>query len=330
IQADDVSHLLLLNRRKPASRLKEIQGLWKNLRDLAGRGPGAKKWDEREREEGHRTQVLECERWIYGGQGWVDVCVFSPFIISEIWLRKGLQFYQQLTDLSATLTVSVKSFITDRRSDRDRLVGQADIQQRLAVPQTPAEKPPLPPPPRRSAPSLDSSFASMNLQGSQNSVSPPPKPPQASYSTFPPPPQSINAYSNLPPPPQQPARPAYTNPVSPNTPSDPYASLGAFGSQFSTPRAAPPVPRQQTHSASPQRQSSFSLPPPPPSRPQYAANPQIPQTYGQQAPPPPQSWRQYPPQTQPIQQGSQYQNMPPPPPPSQGHDTQQYYQGYGR
>ncbi|KAG1789146.1 BRO1-like domain-containing protein [Suillus plorans] len=344
IQADDVSHLLLLNRRNPGAEqslfaaelekfrtyqqrlgttvhnqqvvLKEIQGLWKNLRDLAGRGPGAKKWDERERRKKDTVRRFSNAR-----DGYMEV---------RDGLTKGLQFYQQLTDLSTTLTVSVKSFITDRRSERDRLVGQADIQQRLAVPQTPAEKPPLPPPPRRAAPSLDSSFASMNLQGSQNPASPPPKPPQASYSTFPPPPQSINAYSNLPPPPQQPARPAYTNPVSPNTPSDPYASLGAFGSQFSTPRAAPPVPRQQTHSASPQRQSSFSLPPPPPSRPQYAANPQIPQTYGQQAPPPPQSWRQYPPQTQPIQQGSQYQNMPPPPPPSQGHDTQQYYQGYGR
>ena len=29
--------------------LQEIQGFWKNLRDFAGRGPGAKKWDERER-----------------------------------------------------------------------------------------------------------------------------------------------------------------------------------------------------------------------------------------------------------------------------------------
>ena len=72
-----MSHLLLLNRRNPGVEqslftaelekfrpsqqrlgttvhrqqavLQEIQGLWKNLRDLAGRGPGAKKWDERER-----------------------------------------------------------------------------------------------------------------------------------------------------------------------------------------------------------------------------------------------------------------------------------------
>ncbi|KAG2040773.1 BRO1-like domain-containing protein [Suillus americanus] len=344
IQADDVSHLLLLNRRNPGAEqslfaaelekfrayqqrlgttvynqqavLQEIQGLWKHLRDLAGRGPGAKKWDERERRKKDTVRRFSNAR-----DGYMEV---------RDGLTKGLQFYQQLTDLSAALALSVKSFITDRRSERDRLVGQADIQQRLAVPQTPVEKPPLPPPPR-SPPSLDSSFKSMMLHGSQNPVSPPTRPPQASYSSIlpPPPPQPVKAYSNLPPPPQ-PARPVYTNPVSSNPPPDPYASLGAFGSQFSTPRAAPPVPQQQMHSASPQRQSSFSLPPPPPSRPQYAANPQNPQTYGQQAPLPPQSWRQYSSQTQPTQQGSQYQTKPPPPPPSQSRDTQQYYQGYGR
>ncbi|KAG1778068.1 ALIX V-shaped domain binding to HIV-domain-containing protein, partial [Suillus placidus] len=74
IQADNISHLLLLNCHNPGAKqllfvaelekfqtyqqclgttvhnqqavLQEIQGLWKNLRDLAGRGPGAKKWDE--------------------------------------------------------------------------------------------------------------------------------------------------------------------------------------------------------------------------------------------------------------------------------------------
>lgn len=85
IQADDVSHLLLLNRRntgvepalfaaelekfKPFQQrlaatihhqqvaLQDIQNLWKGLRDLAGRGPGAKKWEEQEKrkkETAHR------------------------------------------------------------------------------------------------------------------------------------------------------------------------------------------------------------------------------------------------------------------------------------
>ncbi|KAG1828695.1 hypothetical protein EV424DRAFT_499318 [Suillus variegatus] len=37
-------------------------------------------------------------------------------------LRKGLRFYHQLTDLSALITLGVRSFITDRRSERGRLV----------------------------------------------------------------------------------------------------------------------------------------------------------------------------------------------------------------
>ncbi|KAI0313230.1 BRO1-like domain-containing protein [Amylostereum chailletii] len=77
IQTDDVSHLLLLNRRNPnveptifASELEkfrpyqqrlnqtihhqqavlqEVSQLWKALKDLAGRGEGARKWEERER-----------------------------------------------------------------------------------------------------------------------------------------------------------------------------------------------------------------------------------------------------------------------------------------
>jgi hypothetical protein len=72
-----VSHLLLLNRRNSAVEPKlfaaelekfkpyqqrlastvhhqqitllDITGLWKTLKDLAGRGPGAKKWEEREK-----------------------------------------------------------------------------------------------------------------------------------------------------------------------------------------------------------------------------------------------------------------------------------------
>lgn len=77
MQTDDVSHLLLLNRRnagvEPAlftaelekfrpyqqrlaaavqyqqGTLQEVKDLWKFLKDHAGRGSGAKKWNEREK-----------------------------------------------------------------------------------------------------------------------------------------------------------------------------------------------------------------------------------------------------------------------------------------
>jgi tyrosine-protein phosphatase non-receptor type 23 len=84
IQNDDVSHLLLLNRRNSGveptlfaaelekfrpyqqrlahsvssqqTTLKEITQLWKGLKDLAGRGPGARKWEERERRKKQTVQ----------------------------------------------------------------------------------------------------------------------------------------------------------------------------------------------------------------------------------------------------------------------------------
>lgn len=77
MQTDDVSHLLLLNRRntggestlfagelekfKPYQQrlastihheqatVQEVSTLWRALKSLAGRGPGARKWEERER-----------------------------------------------------------------------------------------------------------------------------------------------------------------------------------------------------------------------------------------------------------------------------------------
>jgi len=79
VQSDDVSHLLLLNRRnsgveptlfaaelekfRPYQQrlassvhhqtvtIQEVSALWKGLKDIAGRGPGARKWDEREKKK---------------------------------------------------------------------------------------------------------------------------------------------------------------------------------------------------------------------------------------------------------------------------------------
>ncbi|EEB98455.1 hypothetical protein MPER_02030, partial [Moniliophthora perniciosa FA553] len=88
IQSDDVSHLLLLNRRntgvEPALfaaelekfrpyqqrlaatvhhqevTLQEITSLYKSLKDLAGRGPGARKWEEREKRK--KTAIRRFQR----------------------------------------------------------------------------------------------------------------------------------------------------------------------------------------------------------------------------------------------------------------------------
>ncbi len=103
IQADDVSHLLLLNKRntgvEPALfaaelekfrpyqqrlsatvhhqelALQELGTLWKNLKDLAGRGAGARKWDDREKRKKETVRRFSRARDVYmeirDGLAWV-------------------------------------------------------------------------------------------------------------------------------------------------------------------------------------------------------------------------------------------------------------------
>jgi hypothetical protein len=103
IQADDVSHLLLLNRwnmsvepvlftaelerfrpyqQHLASTVhhqelafQELTTLCKGLKDLAGHGPGAQKWEKmRKKKERHGQEVFQGERWIYGSKRWSSIC----------------------------------------------------------------------------------------------------------------------------------------------------------------------------------------------------------------------------------------------------------------
>jgi hypothetical protein len=208
--------------------------------------------------------------------------------------RKGLQFYNQLTELSATLARNVKSFVSERRLEREKLAGQAEVQRRLSTAPPANTKPPVPPPPR-SPPSIEASFASMNLQSGTSRPSPPAKPPYARPPSY------------IPPPPPQLPRSAYAAP-----PLDPYASLGLLGSsQYAQPPAPPPPP------SVPQRQSSFS-PPHQYASPGYTGFPAPPPPIQYTTPPPPPSTSPRPP--------TQYQPIPPPP---QGYNPQ-FYQGYGR
>ena len=88
-----MSHLLLLNRRnagveptlfaaelekfRPYQQrlaatvhhqelaLQEVVALWKGLKDLAGRGPGVRKWDERERKKKDVVRRFSNARDVY-------------------------------------------------------------------------------------------------------------------------------------------------------------------------------------------------------------------------------------------------------------------------
>ncbi|TFY59565.1 hypothetical protein EVJ58_g5699 [Rhodofomes roseus] len=390
VQTDDVSHLLLLNRRNPGAEnnlfagelekfksyqqrltatvhheqvtIQEVSTLWRALKDLAGRGPGAKKWEERERRKKDTIRRFSRAR-----DGYMEV---------RDGIAKGLQFYNELTELTTILRRNAKSFVSERTVDRERLAAGLETQRRLS--QSAAASPPPPPPPRpvQSQPTgLEASFASMNIQNKNGMVSPPP-PPQSSWQSapapsapqYPSPPQSQPARSPYPPPPPSapPSRPSYQS--QPSAPAlDPYASLNMFNagsSTFSSPppngATSPPPPPQlsQQYPLAPQHtyQPSYSQPqqpqygqpqqqpyshpqhqasyPPPPSQPQYgggyqsstpaAASPFPP-------PPPPVPYQsQYaspsPPAQQQQQPGYQY-GLPPPPPPQQ---YGQYSQGYGR
>ncbi|KAF5314217.1 hypothetical protein D9758_018179 [Tetrapyrgos nigripes] len=370
IQSDDVSHLLLLNRRntgvEPALfaaelekfrpyqqrlaatiqhqnvAIQEISSFWKTLRDTAGRGAGARKWEEREKKKKDTVRRFSKAR-----DGYMEV---------KDGLAKGLHFYNELTQLTSSLRHNVRTFVTRRAAERESLASKLEVEKRLSAASSPppvAAKPPIPPPP--SASDLTSSFGSMNLQGTPPispapSVSSPPPPqlqhnrqgslysqPQTPVGSVPPPPSQYNpspgpapsSYSPalaLPPPPPQPHQSSYMSPPPPppqqqsyqsfSSPSppqnDPYASLGMFNPSSNSSASAPP--------------------PPPPQQPQFTQQypsymPSVPSAPPSAPPPPQQQYNQYhyQPQQQQHQPPPQQQyGFPPPPAPSQ-----QGYRGYG-
>ncbi|KAH9914099.1 ALIX V-shaped domain binding to HIV-domain-containing protein [Fomitopsis serialis] len=349
VQADDVSHLLLLNRRNPGVEnnlfagelekfkpyqqrltatvhheqvtIQEVSALWRALKDLAGRGPGAKKWEERERRKKDTIRRFSRAR-----DGYMEV---------RDGIAKGLQFYNELTELTTVLRRNAKSFVSERTVDRERLAAELETQRRFS--QSAASSPPPPPPPRpvQSKPTgLEASFASMNIQGRNGPMSPPP-PAQSSWQSTPAPsapqypsPPHNSAFSSppsstatSPPPPPRPPQLSQQYPVAPQQ--------SAYQPSYSQPQYG--QPQQQPYSQ-PQHQNSY---PPPSSQPQYGGGYQSPApTAGSPFPPPPppisyQSQYGTPPppgQQQQQQTGYQY-GMPPPPPPQQ---YGQYPQGYGR
>lgn len=343
---DDVSHLLLLNRRNPnvessifaaelekfkpyqqklttsiashQSSITDLTQLWRALRDLAGRGDGARRWDERERRKADATRRFQRAR--------------DGYMEARDGAAKGMQFYAELSGLAASLKDNVKGFVGERGRERTAIIGQAEAKMRLSEP------PKRPPPPPSSAAGLDRSFGSMGLGGGlhspanwgQSTQSLPPPPPrpyasspgQSSYppppgqSPYPPPPPTQTSPYSPPPPPSQPShgqtQPSYT-PSAP--PRDPYASLGNMN--FGSPTPPPPPPQQQQ----PQRQSTY---PPPPGQGQggYPGPPPAP-SYQSYTSPPPQQQPQYTGQQPPQQQQSQQ-------PQYTGQQPQQpQYTGYG-
>ncbi|KAJ7489516.1 BRO1-like domain-containing protein [Mycena latifolia] len=273
IQTDDVSHLLLLNRRntgveptlfaaelekfRPYQQrlaatihhqevaLQDVAARWKTLKDFTDYKSPARKWDEKQkrRQEGVR-------RFGRAREGYEEV---------RDGLAKGLQFYTELTELTVKLRRTVKAFVVGRVEERERLAAKLESEKRLSS----AGPPPLAAKPPQSSGGLESSFAGMNLRGS-------PAPPQWQSSA----PQSPHQQYPPPPPSQYPS-PPQSYPSAPPPPPGQYTS------------PPPPPSHQQYYSQQqpqpPPRQQSF--PPPPPPQPAQYSQPS--QSYAASPPPAP-------------------------------------------
>ncbi|CAE6373875.1 unnamed protein product [Rhizoctonia solani] len=360
VQNDDVSHLLLLNRRSgPAvetalfaselekfrpyqsrisstvhhqqAALQEAGNLLKRLQNERGRGAWAKKW-----ESGEKQRKDAVTRIARAREGWVEV---------REGAGKGIQFYQDLASMVSALKRNATSYTTSRKAERERLVSEIEVQKRLS---TPAAPPPVPPPPSSQprSPALEHAMGGLNIGSGTNSgwsqparppsQSFPPPPPQrptyASPAPPPPPPSQQHqpfttpAYPSVPPPPPQtqqsypPPPPANSGYSSPAPPPDPYAGLG---SAFSTMTPTTANPSSYPPPPGPNRQSTY--PPPPPAR-QGTYPPPPGQAQSPYPPPPPQGqqyggYGQYGQPNQYGQQPPQQYNQQPP---------QQYGQPYGQ
>jgi hypothetical protein len=334
IQNDDVSNLLLLNRRSQnvepqlfATELEKfrpyqgriaaavqasssiVQELEMVVRQVE-KGKGVK---ERQRgQKDRQRRVREWERKLEtAGEGYHEV---------RAGLSKGLAFYESLSGVINDLKREVKAFVGSRESERNRMVSEIETRQRLA-----GSPPPPPSAPGAGARGLDAQLAGLSLGGSSPyTTSPPPKPTSA-YSpapSLPPPPQQTSTPSFPPPPP---AQPKSSNPYD-------FGSLSSLPSAFSTsspiqsspyssapPRPEPPTQHRQGSygSAYPSQPNPYPPPPPQASRP---AQPSYPYS-GSQA--------SYPaPPTQPTQLTQPYSippssSYPAPPPPRSGSSS--YY-----
>jgi len=338
IQNDDVSHLLLLNRRntnveptlfktelekfKPLSQrldstirhqalaLSELGTAYKALASFARHSKlGRRKGEKAKLADGLKKRFEDTQRGYGEARGGAE---------------RGLEFYKDLGEVVARLAEGVESYLREREKERRGLKNRLEMEKRLgSMSLGPggaggAGGPPPPPPPR---PGHAHTPSQSQTQGY------PPPPPQThthtpSQSYPPPPPQHRQTPSQsfgLPPPPPPPQMQTHTHtPSQSQGYSDPYSALSMFDSLASPP---PPPPQQQQQNYSQHGLQGYgSAPPPPPSSGGYASGPSSGYASSPSSgyPPPPQSggYASAPP--------SGYASAPPPPPP-QAQSQQRVY-----
>ncbi|WVQ95192.1 hypothetical protein IAU59_002286 [Kwoniella sp. CBS 9459] len=363
VQNDDVSSLLLLNRRSSgvepqlfaaelekfrpyqgrlasavqasASLLQELEMLVRQVE----KGKGVKELQHGNKDRSRRVKEWE-RKLIEAGEGYAEI---------QAGLSKGLTYYESLGRVLQDLQREVKGFVNSRESERNRMVGEIETRQRLGG---------SPPPPASTASgsrSLEDRLAALSVAPSSSpSYSPLPPQPPRQHITSPPP-------TGYPPPPAQVSTPGFPPPPPPAKPANPYdfGSLSSLPSAFSSSSAPPPASQSPAQSyaqqpaygssshsyASPPAQHTSSPYPPPPSQPARPAqqsygsygSPSQPSTYGGSYPDPPAAQHQpsysSPPPSQPSYQSPQPQSRPAygqqsygqPPYPQQSSQQQQTY-----
>ncbi|KPV71620.1 uncharacterized protein RHOBADRAFT_49041 [Rhodotorula graminis WP1] len=345
VQADDISHILILNRKgaadvQPAlfatelekfrphqqrltqtlqaqqSTLADVNSAFKALSEGTKARQVQGQWAAAERKKKDLSS-----RFGHAAQVYADV---------RQALDKGSQFYGDLLELVEGLQSQASSWLAGRTSERDRLASEADLKQRLegggGGSSSSAASPggldramgalslggARSPPPNLSypSPSPQPSYPNPSSHAQYHQPSPPP-PPSNPYGALP----SSGAFSTGSTSPYQNRAPSYPSPAPPVPPPAPY---GASSSYSTAPAHSPYGQPQQ------QRQPSVPPPPPTPSTPSYLPPPLKPvsyasspahQPYGQ---PPSNPYASLPPPPPQHQQYSYGQQQPPPPPQQHG------------
>ncbi|KAK1927324.1 BRO1-like domain-containing protein [Papiliotrema laurentii] len=338
IQNDDVSNLLLLNRRSQnvepqlfASELEKfrpfqgrlaaaVQASTSILQELEmlvkqvekGKGVREKQKGSKERQK----RVREWERRLeQAGEGWNEV---------KAGAGKGLSFYDSMSTVLRDLDREVRSWVKNREAERARMVSDIETRQRIS-----SSPPPLPS--ASGGRGIESQFSGLSL-GSDRYTSPPPPQPPKPYSPtpgLPPPPPQSSTPSYLPPPPSQKASSpydfsslsgssAFSTAPSPPATGAPQQRQGSYG--YPAPPAQPPSNAYPSH---PPPSSNMYPSHPPPSQPSSNAYPAPPQPQRPQ-----QSYAYQPPQPQPSAPVSAHtygQSSAPYPPPPARQGSASYY-----
>ncbi|KAM0751246.1 BRO1-domain-containing protein [Meredithblackwellia eburnea MCA 4105] len=350
VQGDDISHLLILNRKGSAAveptlfatelekfrphqtrisstlhhqqtTLTEISNDFKALSESKKARDLQSHWGAAEAKKRELVNRFNKAR-----DGYFEV---------REGVQRGVQFYQDLGELVDGLVSQVNPFLMSRDKERNMMASSAAVKQRLEGPRSPGPtttaglerglagmslggptSPPLPPaaptPPQWGAPPQAPS-----PYGYPSSVASPPVPP-TSYAPPQPPAPPVSSYAAQSPSPYAPPQPP------PPQSGSPYGAIPTSGAFSLGPPQAAPSTTSNPYGATATANPYSSGPPPPPLPPSTTSyNPYAATQQYQPAPPQPQRQTSLPPPPPPTSTSASSYLPPPPAPVSYGNYGQQ-------